>query len=135
MRNYNIRLEKYGISKNAFEELRAFCLQYPEKKRKVADAISIKSPNFSGMPHGYNVSDPTAKAAESIEKNQADIDLIEQTAKEVDDFLAPWLIIGVTQNVPTSILIARDSMPTSRDIYNQKRRQFYYLLALKKRMI
>lgn len=135
MRRYKISLERYGISKAAFEELRGFCLQYPEKKAKVTDALSIKSPNLSGMPHSGNVSDPTARAGESIAKWQEDIDLIEKTAKEVDEFLAPWILKSVTLDIPAWSLITNYNMPATEKFFGLKRRQFYYLLALKKHII
>lgn len=135
MRRYKISLEKYGISKAAYEELRGFCLQYPEKKEKIKDALSIKSQKFSGMPHSGKVLDPTEKAGEVARKASADIELIEKTAKEVDEFLAPWIIKSVTQDIPAWMLITNDHMPATEKVFNAKRRQFYCLLALKKQII
>ncbi len=135
MRTYKITLEKYGISRAAYEELRGFCLQYKEKKAKIEDAISLKSPSFSGMPHGSGISDPTAKAGEAIAKWQEDIDLIESTAKEVDEFFAPWIIKSVTEDVPIWCLITKYGLPSAEKVFAKKRRQFYYLLAVKKQII
>ena len=135
MRIYNLRLEKYGISKEASNELRAFCLQYPEKKAKIRDAVSLKSNPFTEKIRKYGVSDPTAKAEEIAEKYQADIELIEKTAHEIDDFLAPWIIRSVTQDIPAWKLVQLENMPANIVEFNTKRRQFYCLLAIKRKMI
>ena len=135
MRIYNLRLEKYGISKEASNELRAFCLQYPEKKAKVQDVLSIKSNLFSEKFKKSGVSDPTAKAEEIAEKYTEDIELIEKTAHEIDEFLAPWIIRSVTQDIPAWKLVQLENMPANINDFNFKRRQFYCLLAIKKRMI
>ena len=135
MKIYNLRFEKYGISKEAFKELRAFCLQYPEKKAKVADVFSIKASTFSEKIKKSGISDPTAKAEELAEKYEADIELIEKTAKEIDEFLAPWIIKSVTQNIPAWKLVQLENMPATVNELNSKRQQFYCLLAIKKKMI
>lgn len=135
MRTYNFRLEKYGVSKEALNELRAFCLQYPEKKAKVQDILSIKANPFAEKVKKSGISDPTAKAEELAEKFTADIELIEKTAKEVDEFLAPWIIRSVTLNIPTWKLIQLENMPAAVNSFNAKRRQFFCLLAIKKKMI
>lgn len=136
MREYILNLEKYGISNEAYKELRSFCLQYNEKKLKLNNAYSLKSPNFSGMPHGSEISDPTAKAAEIAEKYRKDIDLIENTAKEVDSKLAPFIIKNVTtKEYSITVLKTKYGMKVGENQFKAKRRLFYYLLAQKKQII
>ena len=136
MNTYKIKLDKFGISDAAYKELRAFCLQYDEKLARLNDAYSLKSPNLSGMPHGSGISDPTARAAELCEKYKEDIDLIEKTAREVDPKLAPFIIKNVTSDkCPPWVLKTRYGMEAGEKQFNKKRRQFYYLLALKKQII
>lgn len=112
MREYRIKLDKYGIDKYEYLELRAFCLQYPQKRKRLH--------LLSGA---------------ALEKAKSDIELIEQTAKEVDEFLSKYLIKSVTENISVNRLIVVYSMPESRDSFNKKRRQFYYLLAKYKNML
>ena len=64
-----------------------------------------------------------------------DVELIEKTAKEVDEFFAPWIIKSVTEDVPVWRLILDYNMPATEKVFSKKRRQFYYLLALKKQII
>ncbi len=135
MRKYRVALERYGISKAAFEEIHGFCVQYPEKKAKIADALSLSSPSFSGMPHNGKISDPTARAGEIIAKWIEDVELIEKTAKEVDEFFAPWIIKSVTEDVPVWSLILNYNMPATEKVFAKKRRQFYYLIAVKRQII
>jgi hypothetical protein len=113
MRNYKLKLEKYGISKAAYEELRGFCLQYEEKKQKIKMGCG-----------------------ELEEKYLKDIETIEEAAKETDDFLAPFIIKSVTsEHLPAWALISRYNMPENEKAFNLKRRKFYYLLAIKKQII
>ncbi len=136
MNNYKIKLDRYGISDAAYKELRSFCLQYDEKLARLNDAYSLKSPNLSGMPHGSGISDPTERAAELAEKYRNDIDLIENTAKEVDPELAPFLIKNVTsEKCMLWVLKTRYGMEVSEKTFYKKRREFYYRLALKKQII
>ena len=135
VRKYYLKLDAYGISKAAYGELYNFCLQYDEKLARLNDAYSLKSPNLSGMPHGSGISDPTAKAAELCGKYRADIELIEKTAKEVDEEIAPFLIKNVTSDTPLWVLKTTYGMKTGERQFKLKRRQFFYLLAVKKQII
>lgn len=131
-----ISMDKYGISENAYNELRAFCLQYSEKKEKLKDALCLKSPSFSGMPHGSGVSDPTAKAAAIYDKYKSDIDLIENTAKEVAPEIAKYIILNVTsENCPPWMLKTQYGMEAGEKYFCKKRRLFYYNLAVKKQIV
>lgn len=131
-----ISMDKYGISKHAFEELRAFCLQYSEKKEKLKDALCLKSPNLSGMPHGTGVSDPTAKAAALYEKYKRDTELIEKTAEEVAPEISKYIILNVTsENCPPWVLKAQYGMEAGEKYFNKMRRKFYFYLAQKKDMV
>lgn len=112
MGTYTIKLDEYGIDKNEYLELRAFCLQYPTKKKRLH------------LLQGA-----------ALTKARDDIELIERTAREVDDFLAPWLLQSVTEGIPTWVLITTCNMPENRDNFNRKRRKFFYLLAKNKNII
>ena len=49
-RRRDLKLDKYGISKEAYRELRSFCLQYEEKKARLQQLRSIASAPITGMP-------------------------------------------------------------------------------------
>ena len=110
MRNWKVNLERFGISNARRDEILAFCRQYPEKaealkKDKVADA-------------------------QKAERYHSDLTLIEETAKEADAFLAPWIIQSVTENKPAWQLIQK-GMPANEKEFNAKRRRFYVFLSEK----
>jgi hypothetical protein len=110
-------------------------LNNPEKKAKVRDVFSIKSTVFTERIRKSGISDPTAKAEELAEKYQADIELIEKTAQEIDEFLAPWIVRSVTQDIPAWKLVQLENMPATVNEFNAKRRRFYCLLAIRRKMI
>lgn len=77
----DLRLERYSIGKYAYRELHNFCLQYPEKKRRLRELESpYKSPQITGMPSGNGPGDPTGRNAERASVLSGDIELIERTA-------------------------------------------------------
>ena len=60
----------------------------------------------------------------------------EYMPKEIDEELAPFLIKNVTSDkCPPWVLKTRYGMEAGEKRFNLKRRQFYYLLAVKKQII
>jgi hypothetical protein len=132
----DIKLDSYNISRFAYRELSNFCLQYPEKKQKLLDMRNpLKCQQYSDMPHGSGVGEPTAIAAERAAKLSIDTELIEQVAIEADSSIYQYIILGVTmQGLNYEILKALKGMPCGKEYYYKRRRIFFYLLALKKGM-
>lgn len=124
-------LDDYGISKYAYRELKNFCLQYGEKKQKLSALRGLSAITYSGMPHSTNVSNPTQNNAEKAIKYQKDIELIEQTAIEVDSGIYQGIIANVTTGASYFDLI----VPCSKDYFYEHRRIFFYMLAKKRDMI
>lgn len=113
MSKKDIKLDQYHISKEQYRELRYFCLQYPQKKKK--RMTNTRSP--------------------VQEQYLKDCELIEQTAIEADSEWYQQLIAGVTEDLPWYCLRLRRGLALSEKQYNHKRRIFFYLLAKKKKMI
>jgi hypothetical protein len=130
----DLKLDEYNISKFAYRELNNFCLQYPEKKQKLLDMRNpLKAQQYSDMPHGSGVSDPTAAAAIRAAALAKDTELIEQTAIEADAGIYQYIILAVTQQgINYEILRACKDIPCGRRYFYIRRRQFFYLLARKK---
>lgn len=100
----DLRLERYSIGKYAYRELHNFCLQYPEKKRRLRELESpYKSPQITGMPSGNGPGDPTGRNAERASVLSGDIELIERTAAAAAGKDALWLLKNVTQGIAWSI--------------------------------
>jgi hypothetical protein len=132
----DLKLDEYNISKYAYRELANFCLQYPEKKRKIADLHNpLKAQQYSDVPHGSGVGEPTAVAAERAATLSVDCELIEQTAIEADSGIYQWLLLAVTEDVPYRFLKSLKNIPCYEKGFNKSRRKFFYLLAEKKGVI
>ena len=132
----DLNLSQYSIGKFAYRELHNFCLQYPEKKRRLAELRSpYKSPGVSGMPGSGKAGVPTAQNAERAAELAKDCEIIEQTAIEAGGEDYQHLLLAVTQDVPHHYLRMLKGLETGRDKFNGKRRLFFYLLAKKKKII
>lgn len=124
----DLNLDKYKISKYRYRELKYFCLQYDEKKQRLAALRGLGAVTYSSEPHGSGISDPTAAKAERVQQIVQDIDLIEQTAMEVDSVNYGSLLANVTSaNLPYEYL----SPACGRRQFYEDRRKFFYLLDKK----
>ena len=134
-RKQGLRLKDQEISFAAYSELKAFCLQYEEKKRRLADVYGGGWGHRTEMPRGNTCADPTAHRAEIAAKLSNDVELIEKTAKEVDDSIATYLLKNVTQEWTWDAMKLHDNIPIGRRQFYAARKRFVFLLALKKDMI
>lgn len=124
MRDYNIRLDNYGISRARYKELMWACRQYNEREKKIRELYGLHAVANDGMPHGTAVGNPTQQSAEAILKLLEKQQVIEQAAQAADP--AQWraLLKGVTQGVRF------EELPYygGRNQFFSKRRKFFYLL-------
>lgn len=142
MREYRPKLQEMGISKWAYEELRAFCRQYPEKKAQAAALLGIRggsrvqeAKDERGheigvvMPPTIRISSPTAEAAIKRVMLLKDCDMIDSVARMVDD--GQWeraLILNCCYGVGYDF-IDPAILPTSgRNAYFAARREFFFRL-------
>lgn len=130
-RQRDLSLDDYGISKNAYRELKYFCLQYGEKKQQLSALRGLSAVTYSGMPHGTGTSNPTQLKAEKTDRLLKDINLIEQSAIEADDGIYQSLIANVTTGASYYDLI----VPCDKNTFYSKRRKMFHILALKRNMI
>lgn len=128
----DFHLEKYNISRYRFRELKNFCLQYDELKRKLKDCYSLNSVANDGTPHSTAISDPTAAAAMQAAKCSEAIDLIENCVCEACGCSAVYdaLLTNVTRGTAYEYL---PHVPTGRRQFYEMRRKFFFLLSNKKR--
>lgn len=124
-RRRDLKLDKYGISKEAYRELRSFCLQYEEKKARLQQLRSIASAPINGMPRKNETGDPTAKHAEIAVKLSNDIFIIEQSALEASGNLYQYIIRHVTTEGAT---YEKLSPPCGRRQFYEYRRMFFFFL-------
>ena len=124
---------KYNISKHRFQELYHFCLQYGEWKDELNYKIdTVGSFKITGMPiHNGNV-DATQNLAvrrATLEKN---CKIIEESAKEADPAIYPYIVKAVTEELTFKYLKTVMGMPCGKDMYYDRRRKFYWILDQKK---
>ena len=123
-----MKLSDYHISRARYNELKYFCMQYYEKKQKLAHAYSLPEIKNDGQPKGNHVGNPTERQAIDNMKLQKEIELIEQTAKEADEEISRWLLMNITEGIAYEYL----DVPKARKQFYESRRYFFYLLFLKK---
>ena len=71
----------YRLPKELYRRTLATIRDYDRMKREIGDAI-LASPRVDG-PRGPGIGDPTARAAERIERMQSDVRAIEQALKKI----------------------------------------------------
>lgn len=124
---------RWQISKYAFRTAYNYALQYGEWLDEYRTALyNLQSPQLNGMPHSGTVSNPTEMLGIRANELKAKTDLIEETVKETDPALFPWLLKAVTnEGVTYNYLRTVMQIPCGKNIYYEARRKFYYLLAKK----
>lgn len=125
---------KYYLPKETLLTVTHFCKQYNYWLKELAqiDADTVGNP-LSGdnvRVQSSNKSDPTADLAIRKEKVQWKVDLIRDTAAEVADGIAEWLIDGVCNGKPYYKL-HMDGIPCGKNLYYLMRRRFYFEIAKK----
>lgn len=122
---------KYYIDKHRYYELKHFCLQYNEWRKAYAscnEAIIFAS-KFESQPSSNVPSDITAKYGMMKAHYDRRIKLIEQCAKEADEFLYPYLLKAVTEGLSYTYLKTKMNIPCGRDMYYDRYRRFFWLLS------
>ena len=123
---------KYYIDKHRYYELKHFCLQYKEWKKayelcndSIIFTASLDRDSFrSNIP-----SDLTAKYAIKKAYYGERIKLIEETAKRADEFLYPYILKAVTEELSYVHLKSKLDIPCGRDMYYDRYRKFFWLLC------
>ena len=125
---------KYYIDKHRYYELKHFCLQYKEWKKSyelcndsLIFAATFEKTHSSGTP-----SDLTAKYAMQKVLYAERIKMIEDAAKEADDFLYPYILQAVTEGLSYTYLKAKLGIPCGRDMYYDRYRRFFWILSEKR---
>lgn len=122
---------KYYIDKHRYYELKHFCLQYNEWRKAYSsccEAVLFGS-KFDRMPSSNIPSDITAKYGMMKAHYDRRIKLIEQCAKDADEFLYPYILRAVTEGLSYTHLKARLDIPCGRDMYYDRYRRFFWLLS------
>ena len=125
--------EDYEISKHRYEELRAFCLQYEEKKSKIKRGLTGIS--YDGATGKKGIGNPTEQAAIRNSVYQKDCEMIEQAAIAASPEIYPYILKSVTEDLPYRYIeydneLGRISVGVN-EFYGYRRLFYHYLDKLK----
>lgn len=121
---------KYWIEKHRYYELKHFCLQYKTWKKTYSDLndLSISS-SFLKISSVCNTpTDLTAKCAIKKAYYAERIKMIEKAAMETDEYLYPYILKAVTENLSYTYSKTKLDIPCSRDMYYDRYRRFFWIL-------
>lgn len=125
--------EDYKISKNRYAELKAFCLQYDEKRSKINRGI--KSMKYDGMPKGNYKGNPLEEMAIKNIQYQKDCEMIEKAAEATSKELYPYILKSVINGLSYRYIEYDENIgriPVGKtEFYAMRRKFFHYLDALK----
>ena len=126
--------KKYHISKHRFAELYHFCLQYNEWKLELRYRTdTVGSAGCTAGRTGWEDQNPTETLAIERVTLEEKCRLIENTAREAEPEIYPYLLKAVTNEDITFVYLKEMmGIPCGKDMYYDRRRRFYYLLAQKK---
>ena len=119
---------KYYISQHAFLTVYHHCLNYADWKAEYDASIGLQHGNSDG---GSRIGNPTASQAIRLMDLSKRIDLIRNTAHDVEPDLDPWLLMYVTDESMTFDKLKALGMPCERDMFYDRRRKFYWIMAKK----
>ena len=125
------RKNPYYISRHRYFELKHFCLQYPEWRKKylyLRDQDSVGVPNIGQLPNPHKHSDRTGKIALERAYYRSCMELVESTAEDADYEIGGYIFKAVTEGRSYDYLKTMLSMPCGRDMYYNRYRKFFWLL-------
>lgn len=122
---------KYWIDKHRHYELKHFCLQYPIWKKAYMDLdrVGVSVSAVERIPTNNLPGDPTAKYAMVKAQLTERIEMVENIAREADDYLWSYILKAVTENLSYTHLKARFDIPCGKDMYYDRYRKFFWLLS------
>lgn len=121
--------EDYGISKNRYAELKAFCLQYGEKKSKIKYGISAAQ--YDGQPKAHSTGSQTERQAMDNVIYMKDCAMIEEAAIRTNSEIWRYIIKSVTLGLSYEFIEydnEQGKIPMCRRDFYGTRKKFYAIL-------
>ena len=81
------------------------------------------------MPTSNLPGDPTGNRAAIKAQLTERIEMVEQIAKEADDYLWHYILKAVTENLSYTYLKTKLGIPCGKDMYYDRYRKFFWLLS------
>lgn len=121
--------EDYGISKNRYAELKAFCLQYEEKKSKIKYGISAAQ--YDGQPKAHTTGSQTERQAMDNVIYMKDCAMIEEAAIRTNPEIWRYIVKSVTLGLSYEFIEydnEQGKIPMCRRDFYGTRKKFYAIL-------
>lgn len=125
--------DDYRISKHRYQELKAFCLQYDEKKNKIRYGLS--SVQNDGTPTGGGAGRPTERQAIDNEQYKRDCLMIEEAAVKANPGIWKYILKSVTLGLPYEFIEYDEDLgriTVGKTDFYAYRKLFYHFLDLEK---
>ena len=123
--------DDYGISRHRYAELKAFCLQYEEKKSKINRGIS--GVKYKDTPGGGTRKDGLEQEAIRNVMYQKDCEMIEQAAIAAAPEIYQYIIKSVSKDLPYRYIEYDEKLgriPCGKTDFYGYRRLFYHFLDM-----
>ena len=127
------RNSKYYISKSAFLTVYHYCHNYPEWAKLHAEGVGLSRGEGDGGTSG--ISDRTSSKAIRLADLYEKIERIRQTAYDAEPLLHPYLLMYVTHEDMTFDKLKAKGLPCERNMFYDRRRKFYWMLAKKMNLL
>lgn len=123
---------KYYIPKETFLMVIHYCKQYPMWEQELGTTLDQgKAIRYDGdRVQTSNQYDPTAEPAIKRAEIARKKDAVDGVAQSVAGAMYKWLLLGVCYDMPYYVL-RQKGMPCGKNMYYDKRRQFYYEMSQK----
>lgn len=132
MREYDLRLKEFSISRHRFRELKEFCLQYEEKKSELYQIYTSSASAPEVAVKGGVPGKPTEVKAMRAAKLKAETDMIDRCL-----FMACGEDKGIVEPLKKNVVrgLGYDRLgyvPCAPRLFYKYRRKFYFLLDKEK---
>lgn len=107
-----------------------YCKQYPMWEQELSitldqsRAIRYDRDRVQSSNNYDPTSEPAIKRADIARKKE----VVDNTAKSIAGVMYKWLILGVCYDMPYYVL-KQKGIPCGKNMYYDKRRQFYYAMS------
>lgn len=125
--------DDYGISKNRYKELKAFCLQYDEKKSKIKYGISAMQ--YDGQPKVHSTGSQVEMQAIENSVYKRDCEMIEEAAIRANPGIWKYILKSVTLGLTYEFVEYDEELGRitvgKTDFYGYRKLFYHYLNRLK----
>ena len=125
MRSELSKKNQYYISAYRYLELKYFCLQYDDWRKRLLEISELPSdPELS--------SDVTGNVATERTILSDKIKMVEDCARNADAFIGGWILLSVTKGVSYNTLYSKYRIPASKGLFFNRYHKFFWLLNNRK---